>query len=248
MFNGLTPSSQNGLLGPMFIRRVKTRTTQDGTCYYSHRLVDSYRVGDRVRQRTLLNLGNAFTFPRDQWPELAQRIEQLVAGQHDLLACASEELERQAQSIAGLLLRKYSGSELLGTDDAADGKPRDDGRDLHTVDLNSVEHIDSRTVGAEALALHAVFEAQLPGCLESLGFNRNQLHAAIGNIVGRMIQPNSELSTHDWLQRQSALGELLDFKYEKQGLSALYRASDLLWKHHEKIEGFVYQLSTAHWP
>jgi hypothetical protein len=50
----------------MFIRRVKTRTTQDGTCYYSHRLVDSYRVGDRVRQRTLLNLGSAFTLPRDQ--------------------------------------------------------------------------------------------------------------------------------------------------------------------------------------
>ncbi|MCG6868814.1 MAG: hypothetical protein LJE91_08835 [Gammaproteobacteria bacterium] len=35
--------------------------------------------------------------------------------------------------------------------------------------------------------------------------------------------------------------ESLDFEYEKQGLSALYRASDLLWKHHESIEGFVYQ-------
>ena len=232
----------------MFIRRVRTRTTQDGTCYYSHRLVDSYRVGDRVRQRTLLNLGNAFTLPRDQWPELAQRIEQLIAGQHDLLACTSVELEQQAQSIAGLLLRKYSGCELLGACETdARGKERDnpnhqgDGRDLHTVDLNCVEHIDSRTVGGEALALGAVFEAQLPGYLDSLGFNRNQLHAAIGNIVGRMIQPNSELSTHEWLQKQSALGELLDFEYEKQGLSALYRASDLLWKHHERIEGFVYR-------
>ncbi|MEG7521586.1 MAG: hypothetical protein M3H12_00570 [Chromatiales bacterium] len=31
----------------MFIRRVKTRTTEDGSCYYSHRLVENYRVADR---------------------------------------------------------------------------------------------------------------------------------------------------------------------------------------------------------
>ena len=97
----------------------------------------------------------------------------------------------------------------------------------------------------EALALSALFEVQLPECLESLGFNHNQLHAAMGNIAGRMLLPGSELSTHDWLQKQSALGELLDFEYEKQGLSALYRASDLLWSHHEEIEDFLYKQHVA---
>ena len=69
----------------MFIRRVKTRTTGDGSCYYSHRLVENYRVADRVRQRTLLNLGTQFSFPREQWQELTQRVEQILRGQHDLL-------------------------------------------------------------------------------------------------------------------------------------------------------------------
>jgi transposase len=56
-----------------------------------------------------------------------------------------------------------------------------------------------------------------------------------------MIQPGSELSTHAWLQKQSGLGDLLNFEFEKQGLSSLYRASDLLWAHHKDIEDFLYQ-------
>ena len=46
---------------------------------------------------------------------------------------------------------------------------------------------------------------------------------------------------HQWLQEQSALGELLGCDYTRQSLSALYRASDLLWKHHDEIESFLYR-------
>jgi len=42
----------------MFIRRTKTRSTEQGESYYSYRLVDTYRIADKVRQRTLLNLGS----------------------------------------------------------------------------------------------------------------------------------------------------------------------------------------------
>lgn len=236
----------------MFIRRVKTRTTGDGSCYFSHRLVENTRVADRVRQRTLLNLGSQFSFPREQWQELTQRVEQILRGQHDFLLPSAEELEQQAQAIVNLLLHKYSRHELLrisGADeekkDRGDAKHESDGRDLHTIDLNSLEHNNSRTVGGEALALSALFEAHLPECLESLGFNPNQLHAAMGNIIARMLLPGSELSTHDWLQKQSGLGDLLNFEFEKQGLSALYRASDLLWAHHEEIEAYLYQQHVA---
>lgn len=232
----------------MFIRRVRTRTTADGSNYYSFRLVENYRVGKRVRQRTLLNLGSHFDFPREQWPELTQRIEQTLVGQDDILASPSDALEQQAQSTVNLLLKKYSRAELLAISgvteekEAADKvKPGIDGKDLHTVDLNSMEHGNSRTVGGEALAHHALNEARLPECLESLGFNNSQVHAAMGNIVGRMLQPGSELSTHEWLQKQSGLGDLLNFEFEKQGLSALYRVSDLLWENHKEIEDDLYQ-------
>ena len=236
----------------MFIRRVKTRTTGDGSCYYSHRLVETYRVADRVRQRTLLNLGTQFSFPREQWQELTQRVEQILRGQHDVLVPSSEELEQQAQIIVNLLLHKYSRAELLAISGADEeqqssgaAKQKRDGRDLHTIDLNSLEQNNSRTVGGEALALSALLEVHLPECLGSLGFNHTQIHAAMGNIIGRMLLPGSELSTHDWLQKQSGLGELLNFEFEKQGLSALYRASDLLWAQHEKIEDYLYKQHAA---
>ncbi len=211
--------------------------------------MDTYRSAGRVRQRTLMNLGSHFSFPQEQWPTLTQRIEQILEGQSELIVPESPELEEQAQSISHLLLRKYSRSELLGLSGAVQeaaahedkGTADEQSRDLHTVDLNSFEYLNSRTIGTEALALSALSTVDLSGCLKTLGFNRNQLNAAMGNIVGRMVLPGSELSTHDWLQKNSALGELLDFEYEKQGLSALYKVSDLLWSHHDAIERHLYQ-------
>ena len=44
----------------MFIRRAKTRTTENGETYFAYRLVESERNQDKVRQRTLLSLGSNF--------------------------------------------------------------------------------------------------------------------------------------------------------------------------------------------
>ncbi len=238
----------------MFIRCARTRTTRNGKSYHSYRLVDSYRVGDRVRQRTLLNLGSEFDCPRELWPELTQRIEHIIRGQHETLLAPAPEVERKAQDIAATLLSRYARCDLVansvqgntGEPECEDPCAQDkQDQDLHSVDLNSLVHMDSRSVGAEALALAALERVQLADKLEALGFNRSQVHVAVGNIVGRMVQPASELSTHRWLQEHSALGELLGFDYGQQGLSALYRASDLLWKHHDEIESFLYRQHCA---
>ncbi len=242
----------------MFIRRTKTRTTDSGEQDYSYRLVDTFRVADRVRQRTLLNLGSGFNFPSAQWKALTQRIEQIVLGQHDLLLPVAPEVEREAQGIAARLLNKYAGSQLLlspqkgeaGAQAAPcvfENKRQDqaDGRDVCRVDLNSLEWMNSRSVGGEAVALSALLRVKLDEKLPALGFNAKQISAAIGNIIGRMVQPGSELSTHQWLQEHSALGELLDCEYTQQSLSARYRASDLLWKQHDEIESFLYRQHCA---
>ena len=47
----------------MFVRRTQTRSTASGDRYFTFRLVHSERVGARVRQRTLLNLGRHFAIP-----------------------------------------------------------------------------------------------------------------------------------------------------------------------------------------
>ena len=50
----------------MYIRRTTIKSRQTGEPYYSYRLVESIREGERIRQRTLLNLGRYFEVPRAQ--------------------------------------------------------------------------------------------------------------------------------------------------------------------------------------
>ena len=70
----------------MFIRRTVTRRTE-GRTYHTHRLVRSERDGEKVRQRTLLNLGAGFDLPKVHWPMLCQRIEAIQLGQAPLGSC-----------------------------------------------------------------------------------------------------------------------------------------------------------------
>ena len=90
----------------MFVRRTRTRATDGGSVYHTHRLVRSERDGGRVRQRTLLNLGRHFDIDRELWPLLCQRVEQILDGGVELFADASEAVETEAQRIAAQLLAR----------------------------------------------------------------------------------------------------------------------------------------------
>ena len=51
----------------MYIRETLTRRTANNT-YRSVHLVEGRRVGRKVQQKTLLNLGTGFSIPKAQWP------------------------------------------------------------------------------------------------------------------------------------------------------------------------------------
>ena len=44
----------------MFIRRTTIKTRESGEPYYTYRLVESLRMGQAVRQQTVLDLGRQF--------------------------------------------------------------------------------------------------------------------------------------------------------------------------------------------
>ena len=64
--------------------------------------------------------------------------------------------------------------------------------------------------------------------------------AIIGNLIGRLAKPASELSTWHWLQTQSALGELIDVDYAAMSHMSLYRASDTLMRHRSALEEHLF--------
>ena len=219
----------------MFIRRTTIKSRETGEPYYTYRLVESVRMGQTVRQQTVLNLGRQFEVPRAQWGPLAQRIEALIQGQLDLIADGLDgQWEAMAQDYAARIVRRRNAVE--SGDDGARHEP-----DFQRVDVSRVDVIRPRSVGAEHVALEALRRLGLDVKLAELGFNRHQLNAAIGVIVGRMVHPGSELATHQWLQQRSGLGELLDYDFGALDLSRLYRVSDRLLTHRAALEGFLYQ-------
>ncbi len=59
--------------------------------------------------------------------------------------------------------------------------------DYQRVDINRVDAVESRSIGAETLALHAIDQLQLAQKLTALGFNGVDQAAALGSIIGRMV-------------------------------------------------------------
>lgn len=210
----------------MFIRQTKTSNSTTKEAYSTFRLVVSERVGKQVRQRTLLNLGRHFPLPKEEWPFLCSRIEQILSGQGSFLPIA-KSLEALAQRYAASLVVKSA---------PVVSAPKGGEAEYQDVDVNSLEMVRPRSVGIEHAGLSALSQLGVPEILTSVGLNGKQSACALGSIIGRMAEPGSELSTWRWLKDQSALGELLDTDFEALSLMSLYRVSDLLVKNREAIE------------
>lgn len=223
----------------MFIRRTITNSRKTNQAYYTYRLVEGIRTGSVVKQTTLLNLGSHFDLPQADWPALATRIDALLHGQEALqLEPLPEAVEAMAQRCAAQLIALRS-IEKPGASSAKATAPDDAGR-FQEVDLDSIEMVRARSVGIEHAALCAMRQCGFEDKLAELGFNRPQIAAAVGNIVGRMAHPGSELATHAWLQKRSALGELIAFDFEALDLNRLYRASDMLYKHRDALQDHLF--------
>ena len=217
--------------GRVFIRRTQTRRTADGQTYFSHRLVHSERIGNAVRQRTLLNLGRHFDIPQAQWPLVCSRSDDILAGQTPLVADCPAAVEREAQRIAAQLVAR--GTPVQG--------PAAGPTDVQPVDVDSLRLVRPRSVGVEQVGLWALEQLGLPALLTELGVNGALRTAATGAVVGRLAQPASERATHRWLQERSGLGELLGGDFETVSPMQLYRASDALVKHREAIEAHLFE-------
>jgi transposase len=252
----------------MFIRRTQTRNRISGEPYSTFRLVQATRVGKIVKQATVLNLGSHFDLPQAQWPALAQRIDELVRGQGSMLEpTLPEVVEAYAQRFAAQIIARTPAvpslgapaspgtaaaravpvtrsdrpvSQPTGEPSTKPSSPAGEVARYQEVDLDSLELVDPRSVGVEHAALSAMRQCGLEDKLKQLGLNRPQIAAALGNIVARMAQPGSELSTHAWLQHTSSLGELIDHDFQAMDLNRLYRASDALYKHREALQEHLF--------
>lgn len=217
----------------MFIRQTKTSSAVAGDAYYTFRLVASERTGGKVRQLTVLNLGRNFSLPREQWPELSARIDQILHGQISLFP-ASDVVEPLAQHYAAIL--------IAGRDAEKKSAPSmtPPPGNYQEVDIDSLELTQPRSVGVEHVGVAALNWLDFHTILADAGLNGVQRAVAFASIIARMAKPGSEQASWQWLTEQSAMGEFLDVDFNTMSAMRLYRVSDLLIKNREKIENALF--------
>jgi hypothetical protein len=219
----------------MFIRAVEHKNKKNNRRYRTYKLVDSVRTERGPRQTTVLNLGTDFKLPKKNWKQLANCIEEIVTEQQNIFEYP-QKIRGLANQYARRIIRKHSVVIV---------PEKKRSPDYATVDLNSINNELPRTAGAEHVVYETIKLLEIDKKLVALGLKSPDRAAIIGVICGRMIVPGSERSTHYWLQNISALGELIDFDFSLVTLDRLYKASDHLLKHKEKIEDHLRKVETG---
>ena len=216
----------------MYLRATKTHT-KGGKTAKSFRLSRSLRIGAKVRQETLLNLGVDYPVPKQQWRDVALVTELLLAGQRPMLPVppdiqvAAEDLVRRLRAVG------------LGPQE-----PERRGREraVATVDLDTLEHDDSRSAGGERVCLAGLEELGFRDLLHAQGVRGRDARIATALVVAKMLHPSSEREALRWLREDSAALELLDLDRGKAlSLQKLYRTGDVLWRFRRELQAGLFR-------
>ena len=215
----------------MFIKRTTKTDRKSGKEYSAYHLVESTRTAKGPRQRILLYMGSQIELPEGDHKTLAQRIEEIITGNQSLVPY-EEDVERLAQSYASQVVRRLSNP----TDTAESTEDQAHEKEFVSIDINSIEKSEPRSVGAEHLMLQMANQLELPKQLQELGLPKTDVSIALGSIIARAVFPDSERSTYSWLCNNSGLGELLDFDFNNSSLNKLYKISDKLLSYKNTLE------------
>ncbi|MEW6756332.1 MAG: IS1634 family transposase [Candidatus Latescibacterota bacterium] len=211
----------------MFIRQITIR--RHGKQYTYHRLIESVRTPSGPRQRLVMSLGR-LEVPRSQWRLLAERIQEFLYNQQSL-PFGSYEVDGLARQVAERVERKRQ----RGARQAHFGR-----RAVEVYpELSDASQL--RQLGPEYVGQAFYRRLGLEEMLQQLGFSEKQRALAEVEVVGRLVEPRSELGTVSWYGR-SALGELMEGQL---GASIqeddLYRISDKLYARRRQIEEALWE-------
>ena len=181
----------------MFIRQTKTRSSDSGADYFTYRIVESSRVGKKVSQHTLLNLGSNFNLQKEAWPELCTRISELLKSEEPLFE-VDAAIEQSAQHLYTQILARRGDLQALEEKKS---------KDYQEVDVNSIKQIKPRTVGAEHVSLEALKELGVPervGLSDTLKYLTTMSPKAIRWKIRRSTQQNQRRPTQAALHQKTA--------------------------------------------
>ena len=219
----------------MFIRAVQKKDKSKTKTYTYYRLTHSYRIGNKIRQSVLLNLGKLETISKSDHKALANRIEEIITGaENTLFLSVSDDIENLAQSFA-----KQISKEKIFPSNKGKLISKEVDSNYQNVNLDSLEQIESKEIGGEWLVKQAFDKLGLIDIFEEIGLDSKQVDTAQLLLTAKLIHPSSELETERWLNENSAALELYN-NIEKVTRYKLYQVATKMFNQKQKIDSLFY--------
>jgi len=219
----------------MYIIKTTSKSRKNSSLkYYTYRLVESIRVGTKVKRQTLLNLGSDFSVEQENWSVLSKRVDDII-NHREALFEIDKELERLAQQYA---------IKIIATQAKKDDEIKIEDS-YKEIDVLSVRNSDVKDIGIENIVYETIKELKLDTKLKELEFTNIQIQSAIGTIVAKIANPSSEAKAYDWLCNRSGINELLECDFNRISSNNIYRISDKLFANKDILEQHLYETQRA---
>jgi len=158
----------------MYFKVSMRKNPETGIYSGYYRLVESYRNhDDRVCHRTILNAGYLDELTTDQLNTI-QKILTTKANNNDqpLFELPFTEDATVNQYVEKFYNRMVAEKRIDVLIEKQTKKPSKSGKDLQTIDINSLRNKDVREVGSEWMCYQAMEQLRITSFLTQLAFNR----------------------------------------------------------------------------
>jgi len=200
----------------MYVRR--THRTYKGRTYTNYLLVESAQTAKGPRQKVICSLGDLSPRPREQWLELARKVEAALSGQQQLLAGHGAEVERVVERVRESRARRRGGvGELI------------------RVDPDQITTEEHREAGAVHVGVQFWRKLGVGEILAAAGLGPRAVLLTLVMTMNRLIDPGSEHAMPDWIRR-TALADILGTDFSRLQEKALYLNLDRLHPQRVAIE------------
>ena len=174
----------------MFIKTIVKTDKKSGKRYDYYRLAEGFRIGNKVRHRTIISMGKLEGIEsREDKKMLADLIESLIKGERQLFALkVKPEIERYAK----LFAKRIIDQKLLDISPAKDPLTQQGAveSDFENIDINSIKHEEAREIGPEWLCKQAMEQLGLRNILEKkCNFSTQAANLALTHILSRAVLP-----------------------------------------------------------
>jgi len=214
----------------MYIRKA-SRTVR-GKTYFNYLLVESHLTAKGPRQKVICSLGDLSPRPKEQWLELAHKLENALTGQQDLFASAGPDPELET-----LVAKVRAGPRRLRArqDQQALAASVEPGEEKIAVVTGAVRSEHSREAGPVHVGYQFWRRLGIDAILEQAGLSERARQLSCAMTLNRLIHPASELAMPDWI-RSTALPDILGVDFEDLAEDALYRHLDKLHPRRAALE------------